>query len=249
MGWGVMMVSAVEFEGRRVLRDVPTMFFALAFPPLMLLLFGAIFGNTPNKIFRVGVISASLPAYMALVVAVTGLMSVPLTMAEYRDKGVLRRLRATPVSPGRLLGAQLLANLGMSIIGLALLLLCGWAAFGVPIEPDWELFLPSLVLTFAAVYAIGFLIASLAGNQRSATMIANLIYFPMIFLSGASIPSELFPPAIKDVVSVLPLTHAVDILKASWNQGQTTSWGLHVGVLAGVTVACVAVSVKAFRWG
>ena len=103
-----MFLEAVRFEQARILRFFPTVFFSLAFPVMMLLIFGSVYGNEPSDLFGgLGTIDASVPSYMMLVVAVTGLMSFPLTLAEYRDRGVLRRLRVTPASPLTLLMAQL----------------------------------------------------------------------------------------------------------------------------------------------
>ena len=187
-----MLAEAVRFEWRRVWRFFPTVFFALAFPVMLLALFGSIFGNEPTDFFDgLGTVDVSVPAYLALVIAVTGLTSFPLTMAEYRDKGVLRRLLVTPASPLTLLLAQLVVNVLLTVIGLALLVLEGVVFFDLHLAANWAAFVPVFLLVLVSTFSIGLLIASWAPNERTATMVAMLVYFPMIFLSGATLPVEM----------------------------------------------------------
>ena len=143
---------------------------------------------------------------MALVIAVTGLTSFPLTMAEYRDKGVLRRLLVTPASPLTLLLAQLVVNVVLTIMGLALLVLEGAVFFDLHMAANWAAFVPVFLLVLVSTFSIRLLIASWAPNERTATMVAMLVYFPVIFLSGAALPLELMPAGMQTAVKVLPLT-------------------------------------------
>lgn len=243
------MGEIVRFELRRLSRDFPTVFFSLVFPTMVLLIFGGIYGNDPSPVFNgIGEIDATLPAYAALGVAVTGLMGFPLTVAEYRDRGVLRRLRVTPAKPTLLLVGQLIANVGITAIGIAVLIVTGAVALDAHVSPNWPAFILSLLLTVVSIYGIGLVVASLAPNQRAATIISQIIYFPMIFLSGATVPSELFPKKMQNLIEIVPLTHAVTLLKASWIKGQSVNWPLHIGVLLGVAVVCAVCAVLAFRW-
>lgn len=244
-----MLAEAIRFEWRRVLRFFPTVFFALAFPVMMLVIFGSVFGNEPTDFFDgLGTVDVTVPAYMGLVIAVTGLTSFPLTMAEYRDKGVLRRLLVTPASPMTLLLAQLVVNVVLTVAGLALLVLVGAAFFDLHMAASWAAFVPLLLLVLVSTFSIGFLIAAWAPNERTATSVAMLVYFPMIFLSGSTFPVEMLPDSVLTVTKVLPLTWGVDLLQGAWIEGATVNWALGIAILAGTTVVCSLLSVLFFRW-
>ena len=243
-----MFLEAVRFERARILRFFPTVFFSLAFPVMLLFLFGSIYGNDPTDLFDgLGTVDVSVPSYMALVIAVTGLMSFPLTLAEYRDRGVLRRLQVTPASPLPLLMAQLVVNAVLTIVGVALLVLVGAIFFDLTMVVNWGAFVPVFALSLLAIFSIGFLVAAWAPNERAATMFANLFYFPMIFLSGATIPLELFPEPLQAAAKVLPLTWAVKLLRATWIESVDLNW-TGVWVLAGTFLLCSTLAIRFFRW-
>ena len=244
-----MLAEAIRFEWRRVLRFFPTVFFSLAFPVMMLAIFGSIFGNEPADVFDgLGTVDVTVPAYMGMVIAVTGLMSFPLTMAEYRDKGVLRRLLVTPTSPMTLLLAQLVVNVALTVMGLVLLVLVGAVFFDLHMAANWAAFVPLLLLVLVSTFSIGFLIASWAPNERTATTVAFLVYFPVIFLSGATYPLELMPEVMQAIAKVLPLTWGVDLLQGAWIESASPNWTLGIAILAGTTVVCSALSARFFRW-
>ena len=244
-----MLVEAVRFEWARVLRFFPTVFFSLAFPVMMLAIFGSIFGNEPVDVFDgLGTVDLTVPAYMGMVIAVTGLMSLPLTMAEYRDKGVLRRLLVTPASPMTLLLAQFVVNMALTIMGLVLLVLVGAIFFDLHMAANWAGFVPLLLLVMVSTFSIGFLIASWAPNERTASTVAFLVYFPVIFLSGATYPLELMPETMQTIAKAIPLTWGIDLLQGAWIERADARWVLGIGILAGTTVVCSALSVRFFRW-
>ena len=245
-----MFLEALKFERRRILRFFPTVFFSLVFPVMLLLIFGTVYGNSPSNFFsgNLGTVDATVPSYMALVMAVTGLMSFPLTMAEYRDRGVLRRLQMTPATPTKLLLAQFVVNVALTIIGVVLLVLVGLALLDLTLTSNWAAFLPVFLLSIIAIFSIGLLVASWAPNERTATLVANLVYFPMIFLSGATIPSEMLPGPVQTAAKALPITWAVELLFSAWNDTSYPNWYWAIAVLLGTTVSCGLLSARSFRW-
>src|SRR5512137_823438 len=115
------LLKMTWMEVKLFLREPVGAFFTLAFPLMMLFLFGSIYGNEPTPMFGgYGTIDISVPAYTAMIVATTGLMGLTITMAAYRETGVLRRLRTTPVSPLVILAAQVIVLFLMTSFGMVL---------------------------------------------------------------------------------------------------------------------------------
>ncbi|GAA2803939.1 ABC transporter permease [Kitasatospora sp. CM 4170] len=241
----------LRFETRRMLRNFAPVFFALAFPVLMLCMFGGIYGNEPSEQFDGrGTVDMSVPAYLVLVVSVTGLMSFPLGLAEYRDRKVLKRFRATPVDASAFLVAQGLVNIALSLVGALLLVVAGYLFFDLHLPGSGGALAATagtLLLAALAMYAVGGVIAAVAKSERVAVAVANLVYFPMIFLSGATIPLQIFPSGMKAISDALPATYAVKLLQHAWLDS-ATDVALDLGVLAGVAVLGGAAAVRLFRW-
>ncbi len=235
-------------ETKLSLRNTISTFFTFAFPLIMLLIFGAMYGNDPVKAFGGhGAMDVMVPGYIAaLVIATSAFMSLPITLASYRERGILRRYRATPVQPGVVLGANMLVTLGLTLLGTLVLILTGALAF--------HLFLPSAVLSVLlgflliclSLFSAGFLIACLVRNTNTARAVGMAVFYPMMFLSGGTLPRELFPETLKHISDFIPLTYAVTLMKELWFNG---TWNLTaVAVLIGIMVIGTVVSVRLFRW-
>ncbi len=236
-------------ETKLFLREPVGTFFTLVFPLMLLFLFGAIFGNEPNPTFGGrGTIDISMPIYTAMIIGTTGLMSTTITMATYRENGVLRRLRTTPISPLTVLVAQVTVVFLMTTIGMLLLVAAGKFIYHVQFEGDVLSVFGGFVLCCLSFFGIGFIIAGTMPNARTAQVVGLVLLYPMIYLSGASFPRELLPETIRKISTFLPLTYVVNLLRGLWI-GE--SWSLHLldaGVLAAMLVVGVLVSVKLFRW-
>ena len=243
-----MFPDILAFETKRMLRNFPALFFGLAFPVLVLAIFGGIYGNEPSDFWDGrGTVDMSVPAYVGLVLAVAGLMSFPLGMVEYRSRGFLRRLRATPARPGLFLAAQVTVNTVISVVGIGLLMAVGAIAFGLhaPARP-WE-FAGVALLAAAAMFGLGMVIASVSSSEQAALVIANLVYFPMIFLTGATVPLDLMPDVMRSISDALPLSYAVQALQTTWVGGEATMTTALL-VLAGTVAVCAAIAGWLFRW-
>jgi ABC-2 type transport system permease protein len=236
-------------ETKLFLREPIGAFFTLAFPLMMLFLFGSIYGNEPTPMFGgYGTIDVSVPAYTAMIIATSGLMSVTITMAAYREQGILRRLRTTPVRPLTVLAAQVIVVFAMTTLGMVLLIAAGKLVYHMRFEGNALSVLGGFVLSCLSFFGIGFVLASFLPTARSAQIVGMVLLYPMLFLSGAGFPRELLPEAIKKVSAFLPLTYVVNLLRGLWI-GE--SWGQHAAnaiVLAGMLVVGVLVSSWSFRW-
>jgi ABC-2 type transport system permease protein len=243
------LLKMVWVETKLFFREPVGAFFTLAFPLMMLFLFGSIYGNEPTTMFGgYGTIDISVPAYTAMIVATTGLMGLTITMAAYRENGVLRRLRTTPISPLAVLVAQVIVLFLMTTLGMLLLVIAGKLVFHMRFEGNALSVLAGFTLSSLSFFAIGFVLAGLMPNARTAQVVGMVILYPMLFLSGAGFPRELLPEAIKKISTFLPLTYVVNLLRGLW-MGEP--WGEHlldVGVLVVVLVLGIIISVKTFRW-
>lgn len=244
-----MFAKVLRFEARRMSRNFPPLFFGLAFPVMILAIFGGIYGNEPSEQFGgEGTVDVSVPAYLVLVLAVAGLMSFPLGMVEYRSRGFLKRLRATPARPGAFLGAQLVVNLAVCLAGIAVLIAAAALFFDLRAPAHPLPFVGLVLLSATTAFSVGTLIASLARSENAALVIANLVYFPMIFLTGATLPREIMPELMRRVSDALPLSYAVRSLQWAWSDRGGDELVLAVAVLAGTAVVCALGSARLFRW-
>jgi ABC-2 type transport system permease protein len=223
------LLKLVWVEFKLYMRQPQAAFFALVFPLLLLFMFGSIYGNKPTPFFGGhGMVDVSTPAYIAIIMGSTGLMSISIIVSTYRERGVLRRFRAAPVHPTAIIGSQVAVNFVMTLAG-ALVLVAG------------------SVLAYHMRFT-GSVGAVFLGFTLSAQILAMLLYFPNIFLSGATVPKEIFPPAMRLVSKAVPMTYVVNLLQGLWFG---SPWGKHITevvVLAALLVVGVVLSAKTFRW-
>ncbi len=230
-------------------RNYTYMFFAFVFPPMMLLLFGGIYGNDPTPFYNGnGAVDTLTPAYIGMVLAVSGIMSLPMQLSEYRQHKVLKRYKATPISTEAIMIPHFVVNGALFIIGTLILIIVGRLVFNLHFLGNVFNFFIAYILSMMCIFSMGFLIAAIAPNNRAANAMAFLIYFPMLFLSGATMPIQLFPKIIVNISRFIPLTYCVEILQGTWLGDPLSVFGKAIIVLVAITVVCTGVSIKVFRW-
>lgn len=243
------LLKMTWMETKLFLREPIGAFFTLVFPLMMLFLFGSIYGNTPSELFNgLGTIDVSVPAYTAMIIATTGLLGLTITMAAYRENGVLRRLRTTPISPLIVLLAQVIVLFVMTVFGMVLLIIAGKLVYHLRFGGNAVSVFTGFTLSSLSFFALGFVLAGLMPTARTAQVVGMVILYPMLFLSGAGFPRELLPETIKQVANFLPLTHVVTLLRGLWIGDP---WSMHTTelfILAGILVVGVLISIKTFRW-
>lgn len=236
-------------EAKLFLREPASAFFTLAFPLIYLFLFGMISGNQPTPQFGgLRAIDASIPGLTATIICMAGLMSITMTMATYREKGILRRLRITPVSPMVVLAAHVIVVFAMTCLGMLLLIAAGTLVYHVQFEGNVLSMLAGFVLSSLSIFGIGFILAGTMPTVRTAWVVGMVLLYPMLLLSGAFFTIKIMPDAVQKVSSFIPLTYVVNLMSGLW-RGEP--WGQHLldaGVLAGMLLAGVLISAKTFRW-
>ena len=222
--------------------------FALVLPPLLLAILGAIpsFRVPEEGLGGLRVIDLYPPIIVAIAITMLALMTLPQRFATYRDKGVLRRMRITPVRPAMMLGAQLLLCLMMSLVTLVVVLAVARLVFAVDLPQQVFAYLIAFVLTALTMLAIGLLVASLAPTGPAAGVIGTVLLFPLLFLAGLWIPRASMNDVLLTISDFSPLGAGVQALQdataGSWPQL------LHVVVLLGWTIICGGLAARYFRW-
>jgi ABC-2 type transport system permease protein len=231
------------------LREPMATFFTIAYAPMLLLLFGTIYGNKPNPFFGGrGMVDVSVPSYIALIIVSVGFMGIPIATAANREAGVLRRYRTTPLHPIAYIISNIASYYVMTMVGVIVLVAVGKSVYGMKFEGNVLSVWAGFTLGCLAFFALGYLIASIAPTARIAQAIGMVAAFPMMFLSGSAIPLEVLPQSVRSVARFIPLTHVVTLMRGLWI-GE--SWGKHlteVAVLGGVLAIGMVLSARFFRW-
>jgi len=243
------LVPMMVVQTKLFVREPVATFFTIAFAPLLLVLFGLIYGNEPNELFDGrGSMDVTVPAYIGLVIVTVGLIGIPVQTATNRELGVLRRYRVTPMRPLTYLIADVVTYYVMTLAGTVLLIVVGALAFGVRLQGGIPSVLAGFTLSALSFFALGYLLAGLAPSARVAQTVGMVVAYPMMFLSGASLPLELLPSGLRHVADFVPLTYVVRLMRGLWSGEPWTSLRLDVAVLSALFVVATALSARVFRW-
>jgi ABC-type multidrug transport system permease subunit len=231
---GLMRLTLTELTLLR--RDGVAALATVAIPLFVLLSFGLSYGTRDTALPAVAV---------AIALALNALYSVPSALGSAREQGLLRRLATTPVHPAALLSAQLLVHLLLTVLTLALLVVAA-LALGITLPRHAPGALAALALGVGALFACGVLIAAVAPSGRAATGLGVLLYFPLSFLGGVTIPRDQLPPLLARVGDLTPLGAFRQAVQDSWAGAPPQP--LQLAVLALYTLVLGAAAVALFRW-
>lgn len=238
-----------KIEFKLGIRSMESIFFGILFPMVIVFFIGIIYGNKPAfKGSNYTMIQASFAGVVAVGICATGLMGIPIIISEDRNKKILKWFKVTPVSPMQIIFVQMVISFITAVVSaLGVFCVCKFA-FSYTMRGSAIQFIIAFVLVAISVYSIGALIASLSPNMKIANLICNLCYFPMLLLSGATVPYEIFPESVQKVSSILPLTQGVKILKGISLGKPVGNVMFSIVFIIVVAVLCTVISVKTFRW-
>jgi ABC-2 type transport system permease protein len=222
----------------------------VAIPVVAFVVLGRVLGGGPGPAARgTGeLVAVGLPVLASLLIALSAVLSLVTIISIYREGGILKRLRATPLRPYTILTAHVLAKLLWTVITLLLLFAAGKRYYPVGLDVPVIGFSVALLVSTLSILSIGFVIASLVPTARFAQPIGSIVFYPMIALSGLFVPIASLPPVVRGLARALPLTYAVSLLKGIL---KGDSWSMHAGdvlALALVFAVCTALSARVFRW-
>lgn len=175
-------------------------------------------------------------------------MGLPLVVSEYRERKILKRFQATPVSPAKLLAVEFTIYMIYCIVSILTLFPVAILFWKIKIQGSFLLFLGSWLLTMVSTLSIGLLVGGIAKNMKSASVIACILYFPMLIFSGATLPFEVMPSAMQRIISIFPLTQGIQLMKATFLGLPVENGLLSVITMCAVTIICFGISVKYFNW-
>jgi ABC-2 type transport system permease protein len=190
-----------------------------------------------------------LPSMIAYIVLIAGIQSVAQALVDLRERGVLRRFLATPLSALQILGGQIVGRAATVVLQVVVLIAVGLFIFHAHTRGSWLLAALAILIGIACFVSIGFLVTGLVRSSEAARGVASAITFPMMFLSGIFVPLSQLPSALQNAVHILPLTYLSDALHHVLNDGEGLSAiGVDLGVLAAWAVVCFTVAALRFRW-
>src|ERR1700675_2287547 len=232
------------------LREPLGAFGTIGFPVLFFLGLSQVPGRilAPSSVGASSFIRVSLPVLVSLLIAISAVLSLVTIISIYREGGILKRLRATPLRPQTILTAHVIVKLILTASTLALMVLAGKRYYPVGVHVPFFSFTIALLISTWSILSIGFLIASIVPTARFAQPIGAILLYPMIALSGLFVHISDLPPVLRALARMLPLTYAVSLLQGIW---KGDAWSAHLGDVAALAVVfavCTALSAKVFRW-
>ena len=237
-----------KLELKLFFREPITVIFTFGLPLIFLPVMGSVFGNAPNpNIYRgVGAMNFYTPAYISLVLASIGLIQLPVHLSAYKERGVLRRFRASSISGSAIFGSQTMVSLVVSLVGAAGVMAIGFLFFSVQAPHDWVGVILMFLLGLLCFVAIGVLLGALLPNARATQGAGLILYVVMMLLGGSGPPREVLSKPLQITGDITPLRHVVTMIQDPWlGLGYNLDEML---IVAGFTLAATVLSIRIFRW-
>jgi ABC-2 type transport system permease protein len=237
-------------EFKLFLREPAATFWVIAFPVLWMVFFGILYPEGPKELGYGDISEAQylLPGGIGIIIIAASFMGMTINIATYRNLGILRRFRVTPLKTSIFMGSHLMSQCLQIAVGISLLFMAG-LFFDAGVEGSIPELIALIILGMLSFLALAFALASVAKTPRSAGLISMLIFFPMIFLCEIWFPIEDLPSWLQPVAEVLPLTplnHGLRDVILGW--GGLRDNLLNLGILSAWLIAGLLISLKWFRW-
>jgi ABC-2 type transport system permease protein len=227
----------VRAELRLMMRDPLVLTFVVAFPIVTMLIIGGAFGTQPDRAFDfVNPAHWYVASYLTVVIAAMGLVMLPVHLASYRERGVLRRFAAAGFPRWSFPVSQLIVGLATTAVSCALLLAVAAPVYGIPPLHAWWRVAAALALGSIAFVSLGVVLGSVLPSARSAQAVGLLIFFPSFLLGAGGPPPHVMGAAVRQVAGPLPLTLLTNAVREPW---------LGIGSATGSLIAVAALAVAA----
>jgi len=238
-------------ELKLFVREPITVVFTLALPIIFLVVMGGVFGNEPSTgdtiIYRgVGAMDYYMPSYYGLIMMAIGTVALPVHLTGYRERGVLRRFRASSFSVWSVLGSQMMVSFVIAIIGSILITIVGIVTYHphLPVYP-W-LLAAAFVIGTICFTCFGFFLGAVLPSTRSAQGIGLILFFVMMIVGGAGPPPEVLTGPMRVIGEITPLHWVIFMLQDPW---LGFGWhGVASLITVGVTLVSAGLAARFFRW-
>jgi len=241
--------TILKTELKLSLRGMDMFIFAICMPLVVLVILGIIYGNKPAfDGADYSFLELSFGALTTISICAGGIMGLPLVVADYRSKKILKRYKVTPVRPSMILLVQVAIYTIYSLTSLLLLYITAKFLFGFQFHGSFAIFSGGYLLVMVSMFSIGMMVGGIAPNMKMAGVIASILYFPMLIFSGATLPYEVMPTTLQKVADIFPLTQGIKLLKASTMGLSVDNILVPVVVMSAIAVICVMISIKYFKW-
>lgn len=241
--------TMMKIELKLSLRGMDMLLFAICMPIVVLAILGMLYGNKPAfEGADYTFLEQSFGALTTISICAGGVMGLPLVVSDYRDKGILKRFQVTPISPLLILSVQVVIYTLYALISLLLLYLCAAIFFDFHFQGSLLKFLVYYLLVALSMFSIGIMVGGVAPNTKTASIVASVLYFPMLVFSGATLPYEIMPAALQKVASLMPLTQGIKLLKNASLDLPADNIFIPVLTMSAVALVCIGISLKFFKW-
>jgi ABC-2 type transport system permease protein len=241
-------LTLLKIEGKLALRGIDGVFFGVIMPVGIALLIGMICGNKPAFEGATHTyLQENIPAIITVGICATAFMGIPLSIADYRDKKILKHYFVTPASPSIILLVQVVINMITAIVSSLVVFIAMKIFFKYEMTGFLVKFIFAYFLVMASMYGVGMLMASVCRSVKTANLVCTIVYFPMLFLSGATIPFSIFPEGLQKFANILPLTQGIKLLKG-YALGTEVNLTTSLLVMVISIVITVILSIKLFKW-
>lgn len=239
----------IAFDLRLYLRDWLTIFWVLIYPVLMLVIFGSMYGDQVDPETGKRFIVTYVPALCVLNVISVALFTLSINMITHRENGTLRRYRVTPIRSSAVLLSHSIQGLLLVFAGALEIILVAKLIWDIEISPSALItLLGCLLFGCIAFFGLGFAMSGLANNPGAASGLAMIIFFPMLFLSGVTMPVKLLPQVMQSISEWLPMTYMVKLAQGVWQGTALSSFGMEFAVLGGSAIIFTGLALWLFRW-
>lgn len=205
-------------------------------------------GSAPASSRMATLVGIQLPVLAVMLICLSAVLSLVTIIAIYRESGILKRLRATPLRPHTILAAHVLVKILTSLLTLGLLFVAGKRYYPGGIDVPIASAVLALLISTLAILSMGFVIASVVPTARFAQPIGTLILYPMIAVCGLFAPIEALPTGLRLLARVVPLTYVASLLQGIWRGDAWSAHTMDLGALLVTFVICTALSARIFRW-
>ena len=222
---------------------------ATGIPLVMFLILGrSVSPAAEHSVRTMQFLAQDLPLFVSIFVSINAALSLVAVISIYREGGILKRLRATPLRPAVILGAHVLVKLFFTGISLFLVSLAGRRFYPVALHAHVAGFALAIAISTVAILCMGFIVASMVGTARFAQLIGSAIFYPMLVVSGMFVPLSAMPRPWALLGNVLPMSHAVALLRGAWVGASWLVLLPHLGALALTIAISLALMTRVFRW-